>query len=98
MHLAYRHAVIGEFSRVEQSELVDLQISPLFPKNHVYFNALRVFSFPPTLTMMHLCITQCTYWTTLHVWAITISYHWDLQHAQCLRQGVKGGVRYISRQ
>src|SRR6218665_1475123 len=23
------------------------------------------FSFPPTLTMMHLCITQCTYWTPL---------------------------------
>src|SRR6218665_2490655 len=22
-----------------------------------------VFRFPPTLTMMHLCITQCTYWT-----------------------------------
>ena len=21
--------------------------------------------FPPTLTMMHLCITQCTYWTPL---------------------------------
>jgi len=20
---------------------------------------------PPTLTMMHLCITQCTYWTSL---------------------------------
>src|SRR6218665_398354 len=23
------------------------------------------FSFPPTLTMMHLCIAQCTYWTPL---------------------------------
>jgi len=22
-------------------------------------------SFPPTLTMMHLCITQCKYWTPL---------------------------------
>ena len=22
-------------------------------------------SFPPYLTMMHLCITQCTYWTPL---------------------------------
>src|SRR6218665_810748 len=21
------------------------------------------FSFPPSLTIMHLCITQCTYWT-----------------------------------
>src|SRR6218665_1041006 len=23
------------------------------------------FCFPPTLTMMHLCITKCTYWTPL---------------------------------
>src|SRR6218665_504464 len=26
---------------------------------------LHVFRFPPTFTMMHLCITQCTYWTSL---------------------------------
>jgi len=25
-----------------------------------------MFSFPPSLTGMHLCITQCTYWTPLH--------------------------------
>src|SRR6218665_4125707 len=24
-------------------------------------------SFPPTFTMMHLCITQYTYWTPLHI-------------------------------
>ena len=24
---------------------------------------------PPNLTMMHLCITQCTYWTPLHLWS-----------------------------
>jgi len=24
-----------------------------------------VFFVPPSLTMMHLCITQCTYWTPL---------------------------------
>src|SRR6218665_2959367 len=29
-----------------------------------FLHTLRVF-FPPTLTMMHLCITQCTYWTPL---------------------------------
>jgi len=28
-------------------------------------HTLPVFRFPPTLTMMHLCITQCTYWTPL---------------------------------
>ena len=26
-----------------------------------YFSPMCI-SFPPTLTMMHLCITQCTYW------------------------------------
>jgi len=26
--------------------------------------------FPPTLTMMHLCIAQCTYWTPLNRGAI----------------------------
>ena len=26
-----------------------------------FLHTLRVFRFPPTLTMMHLCITQCTY-------------------------------------
>src|SRR6218665_731230 len=30
-------------------------------KIHLLFHALCVFRFPPTLTMMHLCITQCTY-------------------------------------
>jgi len=31
----------------------------------VFLHTLRVFCFPPTFTMMHLCITQCTYWTPL---------------------------------
>src|SRR6218665_2333380 len=29
------------------------------------FTYFRCISFPPTFTMMHLCITQCTYWTPL---------------------------------
>ena len=42
------------------------QISPLFSKNSPAFYILSVyFVSPPTLTMMHLCITQCTYWTPL---------------------------------
>ena len=44
------------------------QIPPLFYTNSRAFYigpTLRVFRFPPTLTMMHLCITQCTYWTPL---------------------------------
>src|SRR6218665_2218434 len=43
-----------------------LQISPLFYTNSPAFYILCVY-FPPTLTMMHLCITQCTYWTPLGV-------------------------------
>src|SRR6218665_4142843 len=31
-----------------------------------FLHTLRVF-FLPTLTMMHLCITQCTYWTPLPI-------------------------------
>src|SRR6218665_1066803 len=40
------------------------KISPLFSKNSTTFDILYVY-FSPTLTMMHLCITQCTYWTPL---------------------------------
>jgi len=32
----------------------------VFVKSTCILHALRVFRFPPTLTMMHLCITQCT--------------------------------------
>src|SRR6218665_2851000 len=42
-----------------------LQISPpVLGKFTCFLHTLRVF-FPSTLTMMHLCITQCTYWTPL---------------------------------
>ena len=42
--------------------------TPLFSGNvRVFLHTLCVFRFPPTLTMMHLCITQCTYWTPLMV-------------------------------
>ena len=40
-------------------------ISPWFRKINVFLHTLRVFCFPPTFTMMHLCITQYTYWTPL---------------------------------
>ena len=42
-----------------------LQISPCFPGICVFFTYFMCISFPPTLTMMHLCITHCTYWTPL---------------------------------
>ena len=39
---------------------------PPFSKNSpAFLHTLCVF-FSPTLTMMHLCITQCTYWTPLN--------------------------------
>jgi len=36
-----------------------------FVKCRCFLHTLCVFRFPSTLTMMHLCITQCTYWTPL---------------------------------
>src|SRR6218665_2065323 len=38
---------------------------PCFRQIHLLFYILYVHIFHPTLTMMHLCITQCTYWTPL---------------------------------
>src|SRR6218665_315795 len=39
--------------------------SPCFRQIHLLFTYFTCISFPPTLTMMHLCITQCKYWTPL---------------------------------
>src|SRR6218665_1978955 len=41
-----------------------------FPSDFVKCTCFTYFaciSIPPTFTMMHLCITQCTYWTPLLV-------------------------------
>ena len=47
-------------------------------------HTLRVFRFPPALTMMHLCITQCTYWTPLVISYCqllqTIRWHYACVH------------------
>jgi len=40
-------------------------ISPLVSKFTCFLHTLCVSHFPPTLTIMHLWITQCTYWTPL---------------------------------
>ena len=40
-------------------------IFPDFVKFTCFLHFLCVFRFAPGLTMMHLCITQCTYWTPL---------------------------------
>ena len=41
------------------------KFSPCFRKMNLLFTYFMCISFPPTLTMMHLCITQWTYWTPL---------------------------------
>src|SRR6218665_1061518 len=41
---------------------------PCFRQIHRLFTYFTCISFPPTLPMMHLCITQCTYWTPLLEW------------------------------
>jgi len=41
------------------------EFPPCFRKIHLHFTYFICISIPPTLTMMHLCITQCTYWTPL---------------------------------
>src|SRR6218665_600409 len=38
---------------------------PVFEKFTSFLHTLCVFRFSSTLTVMHLCITQCTYWTPL---------------------------------
>src|SRR6218665_573947 len=45
--------------------LLKISPSPVLEKFTSFLHTLCVFRFPPALTMMHLCITQCTYWTPL---------------------------------
>ena len=38
-----------------------------------YIPLICIFRFPPSLTMMHLCITQCSYWTLLSLTIIVLN-------------------------
>src|SRR6218665_2310230 len=38
---------------------------PVFSVDVLVFPYFTCFFLPPSLTMMHLCIKQCTYWTPL---------------------------------
>jgi len=49
------------------------KISPCFRQIYVFFTYFICFSSPPTFTMMHLCITQCTYWTPLASSSLQVS-------------------------
>ena len=53
------------FAKINISSLLWKMFPPLLHKFTCFLHTLRVFRFPPTFTMMHLCITQCTYWTPL---------------------------------
>src|SRR6218665_1452943 len=43
------------------------KISPCFRQIYVFLTYFMCSSFPPSLTIVHVCITQCTYWTPLAV-------------------------------
>ena len=64
-HLTQNLEFSPYFWKINISPFQLLQISLWFLKFTCFFYILCVFRFPPTLTMMHLCITQCTYWTPL---------------------------------
>src|SRR6218665_3086097 len=49
------------------------KLPPVLHKFTCFLHTLRVFRFPPTLTMMHLCITQCTYWTPLSKYTLVVA-------------------------
>ena len=51
---------------------IPLQISPWFRNIYAFLHTFSVLRFPPTLTLMHLCITQCTYWTPLVIKNVSI--------------------------
>jgi len=54
------------FAKIIVSPTLLWKILPCFRKIHLLFKYFMCISFPPyTLTMMHLRITQCTYWTPL---------------------------------
>ena len=49
------------------------KFTPGFITMSCFVHALCDFRLPPTLTMMHLCIPQCTYWTSLLLMAFVLS-------------------------
>ena|SRR6218665_2318364 len=53
------------FPKYFQTPLKIFPISP-FHRIYMYFTYFMCFSFPPSLTMMHLYIIQCTYWAPLY--------------------------------
>src|SRR6218665_2939464 len=52
------------FAKIILSPYIHKFYPPVLRKFTCFLHTLHVFS-PTTLTTMHLCITQCTYWTPL---------------------------------
>src|SRR6218665_2587636 len=48
---------------------------PVSERFTCFFTCFMCISFSPTLTMMHLCITQCTYWTPLAAIMTKLRFH-----------------------
>jgi len=48
---------------------------PCIRKSNRLFTYFMCISFAPTFTMMHLCITQCTYWTPLQRSAVSVWFN-----------------------
>ena len=75
------------FAKIIISPYFD-KFPPVLDKFTCLLHTLRVFRFPPTLTVMHLCITQCTYWTPLHS-VIDVIYWWVLGSTPKLISAIK---------
>src|SRR6218665_2612182 len=61
--------------------------SPAFCILYVYFVS------PPTFTMMHLCIIQCTYWTPLLMIEFSKVIKISSNHSHLVVVGQKNGVK-----
>jgi len=60
-----------------------------------FLHTLCVFRFPPSLTMMHLCITQYTYWTpSVHSLESADPAQWLMSQALLLNVLLHVGLCY----
>ena len=75
--------ILPYFEEIILSPLL-LQISPCFRQIYVFFTYFMCFSFPPTFSMMHLCITQCTYWTPLYIHVYAWYTYNRCMHTSCI--------------
>ena len=89
------------FAKIIISPVLWQIFPPVLHKFTCFYILYGYFVSPPTFTMMHLCITQCTYWTPLRLiiswliisWGLSLvevdSYYsyWVVWHFPCLNCG-----------